>query len=371
MKGKVLILSNFLHGLYSFRKEVIKAIADEGYTVYISIPEIDSEIAASYFKEAGCTIISTPFNRRGVNPFEDFKLLRNYIKLIKQLSPKAVLTYTIKPNVYGGMACKWCNIPQFANVTGLGDAMENGGLMAWLTKTLYRIGLSKAKKVFFQNAANRNFFIRANIVNEENIVLLPGSGVNLNFHTYQEYPKDDGVLKFLYIGPTKKDKGMDELFEAATRIKEKHSSVEFDFLGNIENGYDERFNDLEKKGVFNFYSHSNDVRPFIGAVHCTIMPSYHEGMSNVNLESAANGRPVITTNVPGCKETVDDGISGILVETKNTESLFCGIERFINLPYNQKVQMGENARRKVEKEFDRQIIVKAYIRELNRMELKK
>lgn len=356
----ILILTNNIGGLHSFRKEVVKDIVDKGYSVFISTPDDDPR--KEYFEGIGCQVIKTEFNRRGTNPLADFKLMLAYRKLIKRFKPNAVLTYTIKPNIYGGMASRMCHVPQLANVTGLGDALENPGLLQKLSVTLYRIGLSKAKRVFFQNSSNRDTAIRLRIANESSF-LLPGSGVNLKHHVCQPYPAD-GVVKFLYIGRMLKDKGIEEYFHTAETIKSKYPNTEFQILGNVEGDYQEQLKELVEAGIINHLGTTTDVRPFIGAVHCTIMPSYHEGMSNVNLESAANGRPVITTNVPGCRETVDDGISGFLVEARNAESLTDAVERFVNLPYERKVEMGKAGRQKVEREFDRQIVVDAYLREI-------
>lgn len=359
MKGNILVLTNNIGGLYSFRKEVMKAIVDVGYEVYISEPDDNERV--KYFEEIGCYIIKTDFNRRGMNPVEDFKLMLKYRKMIKQLKPKAVLSYTIKPNIYGGIACRLTGTPQLANVTGLGDAVENGGWLQRLTIGLYKLGLGKARRVFFQNATNRSFCIAKGIADETS-VLLPGSGVNLQHHTSQPYPSDEGKIRFLFIGRLLKDKGIEEYFEAAKSIRQKYPNTEFQILGNVEGNYQEKLNQLEADGIIRHLGSTSDVRPFIGAVECTIMPSYHEGMSNVNLESAANGRPVITTNVPGCRETVDNCISGYLVEPRSAKSLTEAVERFILLPYSQKILMGQEGRKKVEREFDRQIVVEAYLK---------
>lgn len=363
MKGNILVLTNNIGGLHSFRKEVMKAIVDAGYEVYISEPDDDERVR--YFEEIGCHIIKTDFNRRGMNPLSDFKLMLKYRKMINRLKPMSVLSYTIKPNVYGGVACRLTRTPLLANVTGLGDALENGGWLQKLTVFLYKIGLSKAKRVFFQNATNRDFCIKYGIADDKS-VLLPGSGVNLNHHVYQGYPAD-GTIKFLYISRMLKDKGAEEFFEAAQYIKEKYPNTEFQILWPLEGPLQSKMNELAEKGIVSDLGSTTDVRPYLKEVHCTIMPSYHEGMSNVNLESAANGRPVITTDVPGCRETVDDGVTGILVKAKDTNSLIEGVERFLTMPYEQKKQMGLEGRKKVEREFDRQIVVKAYLEAINNL----
>lgn len=360
MKGNILVLTNNIGGLHSFRKEVMKAIVDAGYEVYISEPDEDER--AKYFEGIGCHIIKTEFNRRGMNPLADMKLMMTYRKMIKQLKPKAVLSYTIKPNVYGGIACRLTHTHQLANVTGLGDAIENGGWLQKLTITLYKIGIKKAHRVFFQNQTNREVCIQYGIADNSSI-LLPGSGVNLMHHSYQEYPLD-GVLKFLFISRLLKDKGTDEYFEMARAIKAKYPNTEFQILGAVEGNYKEQLDKLVSEGIIYYLGTTSDVRPYLGRVHCTILPSYHEGMSNVNLESSANGRPVITTNVAGCRETVTDGKTGYLVDIRSAKSLINAVECFINLPYSQKVQMGKMAREKVEIEFDRQIVVDAYLKEI-------
>ncbi len=361
MKDKVLVLTNNIGGLHSFRKEVMKAIIDAGYDVFISEPDDDERV--KYFEGIGCHIIKTDFNRRGMNPLADIKLMLKYQKMIKKLKPVAVLTYTIKPNVYGGIACRLTRTPLLANVTGLGDAIENGGWLQKLTVALYKIGLKKAKCVFFQNSTNKEFCENHKIVGGKGI-LLPGSGVNLIHHQYQELPPD-GIIKFLFISRLLKDKGTEEFFEMAQNIKRRYPNTEFLVLGWCEGDYKQQLDDLVNNNIVKYLGSTSDVRPYLGDVHCTIMPSYHEGMSNVNLESAANGRPVITTNVPGCQETVDDGKTGYLVDARDANSLTSAVERFLNLPYSQKVLMGNNAREKVEKEFNRQIVVDAYLKELD------
>ena len=360
----VLVLTNHAGGLYSFRKEVMKAIVDDGFQLYISVPDSD-EGHVNYFKEIGCHIIKTGFDRRGMNPVADFALMLKYREMINRLKPVAVLSYTIKPNIYGGIACRLTKTLQIANVTGLGDAMENGGLLQKLTTTLYRFGIGKAHQVFFQNVANRDFCLRCGIA-DGNSIVLPGSGVNLTDHCAQEYPPD-GVIKFLFIARLLKDKGVEEFFVAAKAIKIKYPETEFQILGWVEGDYESQLNALVKDGTINYLGTTSDIRPYLLNVHCTILPSYHEGMSNVNLESAANGRPVITTDVPGCRETVDDGKTGLLVEAKSADALIRGIERFLALPYKQKAMMGQLAREKVEKEFDRQIVIKAYLNAIEKI----
>lgn len=354
----ILILANSIVGLHSFRKEVVKSIVDAGYTVYIAFPDKDER--AEYFNSIGCKYIDIPFERRGTNPIKDLKLMLNYREFIKRIKPIAVLTYTIKPNVYGGMASAFCGVPQIANVTGLGDSLENPGLLQKLTMALYRIGLRKANTVFFQNKSNLDFCLRHKIVRDENTKLLPGSGVNLSHHTYQEYPACE-TLRFLFVARLLRDKGVEEYFEMAKVIRRLYPNTEFQILGACEGNYQKELDELCEKGIIKYLGKTSDVRPYIANVHCTILPSYHEGLSNVNLESAANGRPVITTNVPGCRETVDDNKTGFLCKSRSSQSLIEAVEKFIKLTNEEKIQMGIMGRKKVEREFNRQIVIDAYL----------
>lgn len=364
--NNILVLANCIAGLYNFRKEVIKALVDDGYTLYLSYPDKDER--AKYFESIGCMYVDIPFERRGMNPLDDFKLMKNYIKAIKNIKPVAVLTYTIKPNIYGGIAAAWCRVPQIANVTGLGDSLENPGVLRRLAIALYKIGLRKSRTVFFQNCANQAFCIKHGIVRDEQTKCIPGSGVNTNYHTYQEYP-DEGTIKFLFIARLLKDKGTDEYLEAAKALKAKYPNTEFQILGHIEGNYSNQIEELTKAGFINYLGATSDIRPFLGKVHCTVLPSYHEGLSNVNLESAANGRPVITTNVPGCRETIDDGITGLLCEPHSAKSLIDAIDRFMRIPHEIKATMGRSGREKMKWEFDREIVVKAYLEEIKLLSL--
>lgn len=352
-------------GLYSFRKEVIQAILDKGYEVFISCP-IDDPVKAKWFEERGCSIIETDFNRKGTNPFSDIKLIFRYRSIIKQINPDAVLSYTIKPNLYGGMACQLCRVPQIANITGLGSAVENPGWLQHLTILLYKIGLRKAKKVFFQNQANLDFCLSHGMI-RGNLSLIPGSGVNLFYHSLQEYPSEN-VIKFVFISRLLKEKGIEEYLGAAVKIKSIYPNTEFHIVGPCEEVYNEQLAHLQEAGVVVYHGLQSDVRPFIGAVHCTVHPSYYpEGMSNVLLESCAAGRPIITTNRPGCGEIVEDGKTGFLVKERDVDDLVQVLQRFIALPHENKVLMGRMAREKVEREFDRTIVVDAYLKAIKNL----
>lgn len=358
-----LILTNHLHGLYNFRKEVVHAILETGVAVCISAPKDKDSFV--YFKKSGCKIIITNIDRRGMNPLKDLKLLCHYIRLVRQIKPSFVLGYTIKPNIYGGLACRLCHIPFLPNVTGLGTAVENPGFLQLITTLLYKISFKGAYTVFFQNEENQRFCISRKLISCPS-VLLPGSGVNLQYHTFKKYPEFSGRISFIFIGRIMKEKGIEEYLEMAQRIKEKYEGVDFHILGSYEEKYAEKLRDFEKSGIVIYHGSTNDVRPFIERSWCTVHPSYYpEGMSNVLLESCAAGRPIITTDHCGCREIVDDGVNGFIVHQRNVNELIQKVMDFINLPYSVKKMMGEASRQKVEKEFDRNIVISNYLKAIN------
>lgn len=363
-KSKLLILTNNLGGLFSFRKEVIKALLDEGYDIIIACPP-QNDNKSEYFRDIGCTIKEVQMDCRGTNPLRDMSLLMQYRKHMRLIRPAAILTYTIKPNVYGGIAARWCGIPQLANITGLGGAIENPGILQSFSIFMYRFGLKKARKVFYQNVSIQEFCQKYKI--GEQGCLLPGSGVNLEWHTYQNYPPEVEPIRFNFIGRVMKDKGIEEYFEMAKTIRKKYPQTEFHILGRCEEDYEEQLKIKQKEGSVIWHGSVSDVRPYIKDSYCTILPSYHEGMANVLLESCAAGRPVITCDINGCKEAVDDCVNGYLCKVKDAQDLTNKVERFINLPYEQKVQMGLAARKKVEQEFDRSIVINAYLDEIKKL----
>ena len=340
----------------------MKAFIDRGDEVFISAP-LDEKVAD--VEKLGCKIIDTQFNRHGTNPLADLKLMWRYRKMIKQLKPDAVLTYTIKPNLYGGMACALTGVPQIANVTGLGAAVEYPGLMQKLTILLYKIGMRKTWLTFFQNNDNMDFCQEHGMV-KGRTQLIPGSGVNLEHHVKKPYPAETEPIRFLFMGRIRREKGIEEYLAATEAITKKYDNVEFHVVGGCEGDYEGRLLDMQKKGIVTYHGRQSDVRPYYAMAACTLHPSFYpEGMSNVLLESCATGRPIMTTMRAGCREIVEDGRNGYLVKQQDATDLIEKVEKFINLPYVERKTMGDAAREKAEKEFDRNIVVKAYLNEIN------
>ena len=360
---KILFLANHFIILYSFRKELISELLSKGYEVYLSLPQNEDN---EYFRSLGCKIIETDIDRHGVNAVKDGLLIRRYKRIIKSVKPDVVLTYTIKPNVYGGIACKRLKVPYISNVTGLGSAISNGGLIKSVALSLYKISQKKASMVFFQNDENKDFMVKNRII-KGNYEVLPGSGVNLIENKFEPYPEESGKTVFVTIGRIMKDKGIDELLLSAKELKEKHDDIAFKLVGGFDDDYKAKIERAEKEGIIEYVGFTKDVHSAIKNSHATIHPSYHEGTSNVLLETASCGRPIIASNVAGCNNTFDDGVSGIAFEPKNAAALTLAVEKFLLLSNEERAEMGRRGREKMEKEFDRRFVIDAYLREIEKI----
>ena len=357
---KVLILANDAGGLYSFRRELLETLLERGHEVHFTVPDGPR---AELIRQMGCLYHCVQIERRGKNPFKDLQLMLSYRKLLRQVQPDIVFTYTIKPNVYGGMACTLEGVPYVANITGLGSAVENGGWMQKLSLMLYRLGLAKAQKVFFQNTENQHFMLSRGVVKGA-YDLLPGSGVNLQ--RYQVLPYPDGeTVDFVFIARIMKEKGIDQYLDAARYIRRKYPQTRFHICGACEEGYEQLLQQLHEDGTVIYHGMVSDIAAVHQVSQCTIHPTYYpEGLSNVLLESAACGRPIITTDRSGCREVIDNGINGFVIRQKDAEDLIEKVERFLALSSEERKAMGLAGRAKVEKEFDRQIVIGKYLAEM-------
>lgn len=350
---KILIMANFDVGLYQFRRELIAELL-KSHEILISLPDGD---LVRPLEEMGCRFLSTPVDRRGIDPRKDFGLLLQYFKMLRQEKPDFVITYTIKPNIYGGLACRLLGIPYAANITGLGTAFQKSGALRTLVSTMYRFSLKKARVVFFENAGNLETLLNEGIVHQNQCKLLPGAGVNLEHYAFAAYPTEETPIRFLFMGRVMREKGVDELFEAMHRLHQEGVSCTLDVLGSYEEHYEEAIHRFEAEGWLRYRGYQNDVRPFIRHCHCFVLPSWHEGMANTNLECASMGRPLITSRIHGCMEAVLEGESGFLCEPKNTDSLYDAMVRLCRTPQAQRAAMGKAGRRHMEEVFDKKKVV--------------
>ncbi|MDD3840983.1 MAG: glycosyltransferase family 4 protein [Clostridia bacterium] len=361
MKKRILILSNHFITLYNFRKELIKKIIDEGHEVYISMPKSDDNV---FFEDMGCKIIETSVDRRGINPVEDLKLVTKYIRIMKDVKPDIIFSFTIKPNIYGSIASNIMKYKQINNITGTGGTFLKRTFVSEVVKFLYKQSIKKSYKVFFQNSGDRDLFINNNMV-KDNFAMLPGSGVNLEQFKMSDFPQG-GENNFIFIGRIMKIKGIEQYLQAAKMIKKEHSNTNFYVAGFIEEEkYKPLIEDYDKKGIINYIGYQKDIKSWIEKCHCTILPSHGgEGVPNALLESSAMGRVCIASNINGSKDVIEDKVTGYLFKAGDANDLCHSVKNFLNLSYEEKVKMGLAARNKVEKEFDRALVIDKYLNEI-------
>ncbi|MCD7736813.1 MAG: glycosyltransferase family 4 protein [Lachnospiraceae bacterium] len=381
---KILICTNHSYMYWQFRRELTQELLKRG-EVILSTPFVGHE---DDLKKLGCRVLETDIDRRGINPFTDFKLFRFYWKLLKAEKPDLVITYSIKPNIYMGLSCRLQKVPYCANVQGLGTAFQKQGL-AQAATVLYRTALKKAKTTFFENEENAREFQRRHIQNAESQTILSGAGVNLEYYTCQPYPHNDKI-HFLYLGRIMKEKGIDELFYAARKLNREKKARQapfpvpasdpraateippdnFDFMidlaGFYEDEYKEQVERLEQEGIAKFHGFQEDPRPCYSMADCVVLPSYHEGMSNVLLEAAATGRPIITSDIPGCREAVcgKPEKNGLLVSVRDGETLYEAMKSMMNASRQEREQMGRAGRTYMEEQFDKKLVVKETLKNL-------
>lgn len=358
---KILFLANHFSTLYQFRKELIGILLSQGDDVYLSLPSCED---IKYFTNLGCHFIDTKVDRRGFNPIADIKLITKYKRIIKEVSPDIIFSYTIKPNVYGSLGNRGTGINQVCNITGTGATFLKPGLLAAICKFLYKISIPYAYKVFFQNTKDRDFFVTNKMVGS-NYEVIPGSGCNLETHPYLPLPLGDDI-NFIFIGRVMKLKGIDEYLECAKVVKEKYPNANFLIAGwNEQEEYMKKVKEAERKGYVKYLGYRKDIDKIIETCHCTVLCSHGgEGMPNVILESAAMGRICITTNTNGAEDAVDDGITGYIYPKGEAGALIEKVIKVINMSDEDKTKMGKAGREKMEREFDRKIVTNKYLKEI-------
>ena len=365
---KLLLIVNDETTIYNFRREILRAFHAQGYDVTLCIPKGGH---TKEIEDCGCRIVDIAVNRHGTNPVQDLKFLKTCLKQIEVNKPDIVLTYTVKPNVYGSIAAQIKRIPYINNVTGLGTVLQSDSMLAHLMLGLQKFAYRKSSCVFFQNEANYRALLDKGVVQEKTTVeILPGSGVNLELHSFVPMRNDDGTVRFVIVSRIREDKGYNEFFDAAEAVKAKYPNTEFHVIGWYEEDfYRKRIDDLASRNVIVYHGKQvqEEVHKIVASCDCSVLPSYHEGMANVLLEAAATGRPVIASRVPGCQETFDEGITGYGCEVKDAESLREAIDKMVITPYAKRVEMGQMGRRKMEKEFDRGFVADKYIKYIEKI----
>lgn len=368
-KPLIALVTNNDDDVYCFRKEIIDSLIKNGYSVLISCPYGEK---LNLIDDIEYIYDDPVIDRRGTSVTADAKLFFHYMSVLKKYRPDVVLTYTVKPNVYCGIASHFLKIPVISNVTGFGSVLQKSGMIRKFIMTLFKISFRRSECVMFQNSTNMRLAEESGMVKGGRL-LIPGSGVNTDRFPFIKYPDggdgiNGGKVVFNYIGRILKEKGVDVYIEAAKRIKKKYPNTEFNMLGFIEPTeihYEKELKELEKDGIIRYFGSQKDVRPFIALSHATIHPSmYGEGMSNVLLESASSGRPVITTDNPGCRETFIDSETGLLFKGGDADSLCNIIEKFLSMPNEARAEMGARGREYIKSNFSRDIVADAYLKKI-------
>lgn len=358
---KVVILINDTTYAFNLRGAIIEKLIHEGFEVVVAGQLLKHQ---EKLKGMGARLIGVETGRHGTNPISDILLLLKYRAILKTENPDVVLTYNIKPNVYGGLACQQLKIPYISNITGLGTPVENPGKLQKLTTQLYKFGVAESSCIFFQNKDNRVFFERHNMLRAgARTRIIPGSGVDLKKYPILPWPKSDKV-HFLFAARVMKEKGID-LFLAAAH-KYANENIIFDICGACD---DKKYKAiLMQENCVIYHGEQKDMAPFYKECSCFLYPSYYpEGMSNVLLEAAASGRPIIAADRSGCRETLDDGITGFLVPVNNEIAVIEATNRILMMNNEERKIMGQRGAEKIRLEFDRQIVVEAYWEEIKRI----
>lgn len=363
---KVMIIGTNVMSIYAHRLELIERLLTLGFEVVVLCPDNNGD--SDRLRHLGCKVDTIQISPRGKSVAADYRLLRSICRHIDDERPDIIFTFYTKTNIYGGMAARIKKVPYVVNVTGLGSGISNGGMMQKLMMRLYMTSVRDASRIFFQNSHDFEFF-RTYHVDEKRCGRLPGSGVSLHRFYPLPYPAEEEPVTFAFISRMLEEKGIEEYLKAAEIIKESSPEVRFLAVGPCDDvRLSALLDDYAARGIIIRYPQSSDIHSFLEMCQCTVYPSYYgEGMANILLESAASGRPVITTSRPGCGETVEDGVTGFIVKQRDTTDLVRQLQRFLALPYSKRIEMGRKGRRKMEQEFNRNIVVDEYVRITNQV----
>ena len=354
---KILLIANKDVTLYLARREFIETLIKLNHKVFILCPYGEK---LAYFESIGATLINYKIDRRGMNPIKEIKLIVIYRKVLKSIRPDYTFTYTIKPNLYTGLIANFINVKYFPTVTGLGSSISNRGFKKFLISILMKLSFKNAEAIFFQSQHNKSWY-EQEINNKTKTILVNGSGVNLVKYNYFE-PEISKITTFLFLGRIMKEKGIDELLYAAQLLKIKYGDlIQIKIAGFLEDKYYKKLSQMQDKNIIEYLGFVDDTYQIIRLSSAIVLPSYHEGLSNVLLEAQAVGRPVIASKISGCIETFIDGESGYSVKEKNGDDLFLQMEKFHLLSFELKQKMGRIGRNHVEKNFNRDDVLKKYL----------
>jgi len=367
-KGKVLIALNTAWNLFNFRIGLIHALIADGYEVVAVAPKDEY---ASHLTESGCRFISIPMDNKGTHPGRDLLLLIRFWLMLKQERPDVFLGYTVKPNIYGSLVAHTLGIPVINNIAGLGTVFIRDAWLTRLVKLLYMAALSRSRHVFFQNNEDRQLFIGLGLVKSDRTSRLPGSGVDLNQFCYTPMRLLGGTtFRFLLVARMLLDKGIGEYVEAARIVRRKYPTAKFQLLGflDVKNPTavsKKQMDSWVSEGIVEYLGIANDVKPYLISADCVVLPSYREGVPRSLLEAAAIGRPIIASDAIGCRDVVDDMSNGLLCRVGDADDLAAKMLIMIEMSPEKRREMGLAGRKKMELEFDEQVVIKCYLDVIN------
>ncbi|TPM32383.1 glycosyltransferase family 4 protein [Mesorhizobium sp. B2-2-2] len=368
---KIVISINTSWNVVNFRKGLIEALQGQGYEIVIAAPRDEY---SRLIPRMRCRYVEIEMDNSGTSPFRDMVLLWRYWRLLRRERPLAFVGFTIKPNVFGSLAANLNGIPVINNVSGLGTAFVRGGLLQKIAKVLYRLALARSKMVFFQNDDDRMLFVGERLVRKEQTALLPGSGVDLvRFSPAPRRSQSSGAIVFLLVARLLWDKGVGEFVQAARQMRRNMPGARFQLLGflDVENRTAVSRAQVERwagEGLVEYLGTTDDVRPFLGAADCVVLPSYREGTPRSLLEAAAMGKPLIASDVPGCREVVDHGVNGLLCKVKDAGDLASKMLEFATMDPTSRDRMGMESRNKVERQFSERIVIESYMAQIGKLD---
>jgi glycosyltransferase involved in cell wall biosynthesis len=371
MSHKIVISINTAWNIYNFRSGLIKALVDCGYQVVALAP---GDEYAHRLRDMGCRFIHMPMDSNGTHPGRDLSLLMRYFHVLRAERPLAYLGYTVKPNIYGSLAAHMLRVPVINNIAGLGTTFINSSLVTHIVRTLYRISLRRSHRIFFQNADDQALFIGTGLVRAESTDRLPGSGMDLaHFQPVAPTPLTDRPFVFLLVSRMLKDKGVEEFVEAARLVGRAYPAVRFQLLGCVDAANSnsiplERIKGWEEAGLIRYLGRTDDVRPYLSAADCVVLPSYREGIPRSLLEAAAMARPIVATDVVGCRDVVKDGVNGLLCQPRDPRDLAKKMMEMLSASTEARMEMGMAGRRKVEREFNETVVIQKYLKTIGDIE---
>lgn len=367
MQKTILFCANTAWCIYQYRNGILTELISKGVKVVVVAP---GDHGSEMLKAMGCEVIDLQMSPKGVNPGEDLLLLKRLYRIYKAVKPDFIFHFTIKPNIYGALAAKLAEVPSICMITGLGYTFIAETWVSKIANLLYKVAFRFPKEIWFLNRDDQAVFLQHRLIKESGARLLPGEGINTSYFSPIAPQREDHEFYFLMIGRLLWDKGVGEYVQAARTLRKRYPHVHFQLLGaaGVQNPSavtPEQIETWNREGAVEYLGSAQDVRPYIARSDCVVLPSYREGLPRTLLEAAAMGRPLVATDVPGCREVTRDGINGYLCDAKSSASLEKALEKMVTLNAHEQKSMGEASRKLVMEQFEESIIIRRYLETLH------